>query len=210
MHDTTNIGESIAVLTPIDSAEQHIVTTLNNTQQNITLGNNLEIKDNKLNAKGGIEVLTELPVASETSPYMFWCNNKAYIKVIEEDTSKSILEAGTYKWIDEPSNPTSNINTNINFTCVNESLGFTKIEVEHQSVDNRKVVINYTNSNGDTTYATDNKTGWNDYPNRQTITLETNQEVTQEFYTYAIANGNLIKQDANPNIPLNEGNLTQN
>lgn len=210
VHDTTNIGESIAVLTPIDSAEQHIVTTLNNTQQNITLGNNLEIKDNKLNAKGGIEVLTELPVASETSPYMFWCNNKAYIKVIEEDTSKPTLEAGAYKWIDEPSNPTSNINTNINFTCVNESLGFTKIEVEHQSVDNRKVVINYTNSNGDTTYATDNKTGWNDYPNRQTITLETSQEVTQEFYTYAIANGNLIKQDANPNIPLNEGNLTQN
>lgn len=113
--------------------------------------------------------------------------------VYEKSAPTSILEAGTYKWIDEPSNPALNINTNINFTCVNESLGFTKIEVEHQSVDNRKVVINYTNSNGDTTYATDNKTGWNDYPNRQTITLETNQEVTQEFYTYAIANGNLVK-----------------
>lgn len=103
---------------------------------------------------------------------------------VSKAASTVTLEAGTYKWIDEPMFPTSALNEMFDFT----SGGLAWTNLIYASVNHR---ILYSDGGDDTAVYYNNawaNTGW------QTITLATSQTVSAEFYNWAITQGNLVKQ----------------
>lgn len=96
------------------------------------------------------------------------------------------LEAGTYKWVDEPTIPTISFVAPFTFITTG-SYDYIKI-----SGDTSHIV--YTDFDNDTTnaYTFSNKDWWNN--TYKTITTTENQYVDYDFYNYAILAGNLVKQ----------------
>lgn len=110
------------------------------------------------------------------------------------------LEAGTYKWINEPTIPTISFVAPFTFITTG-SYDFIKI-----SGDTSHIV--YTDFDNDTTnaYTFSNKDWWNS--TYKTITTTENQYVPYDFYNYAILGGNLNKQQPTPTSYTITDNLT--
>lgn len=143
-----------------------------------------------------------------------WTNNK--YKIIEIDTSQASfstfitamkdniegveLEAGTYKWVDEPTIPTISFEAPFSFITTG-SYDYIKI-----SVDTSHIV--YTDFDYDTTnaYTFSNKDWWNN--TYKTITTTENQYVPYDFYNYAILGNQLVKQQPTPKSYTITDNLT--
>lgn len=105
------------------------------------------------------------------------------------------LEAGTYKWVDEPSRV---LNIGI------ERFPFTSNAESYLGVDlsSRSKIFYKTPEVDLPAYDFDTKE-WRD-PAYQTITLSTDQTVSTEFYKWAITDGNLVKQAAGETWVLND------
>lgn len=98
------------------------------------------------------------------------------------------LEAGTYKWIDEPIRA-------MNIPV--EYFSFTSRDEPYYGVDIQSTgYILYKTADVDDVVAYDFDTKeWNSNPAYQTITLSTSQTVSAEFYNWAITQGNLVKYE---------------
>lgn len=104
---------------------------------------------------------------------------------VSKAASTVTLEAGTYKFIDSPTLPTSALNEAFDFA----SGGLAWDRFIYASVNHR---ILYSDGGDDTAVYYNNawaNTGW------QTITLATDQTVSAEFYNWAITQGNLVKYE---------------
>jgi hypothetical protein len=103
--------------------------------------------------------------------------------VVSKAPSTVTLEAGTYKFIDKPTLPTPAITENFSFMSSNTSFDKLIVNINRRivySVEGDTLGVYYNNAWTDTAY--------------QTITLATGQQVSPEFYKWAITDGNLVKQ----------------
>lgn len=119
----------------------------------------------------------------------------AFITAMKSNIEGVELEAGTYKWIDEPSaNVSSDLNNKeINFNFHSSNLTFNKISFDAVPTDNY-LVITYDYEGA---YYGDNEgTSWEQQ--YQTITTTENQYVDYDFYNYAILGNQLVKQQPAP------------
>lgn len=121
--------------------------------------------------------------------------------VVSKAAETVTLEAGTYKFVDSPSNISNKNSFDFNFTSNgnNYSTIFMGIYIDGS-------YINYTRDNNEVTGFFQNH-GWGthtldagEYVSTvsntayKTITLSTDQQVSPEFYKWAITDGNLVKQ----------------
>lgn len=115
-------------------------------------------------------------------------NFNAFITAMKDNIQGVELEAGTYKWVDEPSIPTISFEAPFTFITTG-SYDYIKI-----SVDTSHIV--YTDFDSDTTnaYTFSNKEWWNN--TYKTITTTENQYVDYDFYNYAILGNQLVKQES--------------
>ena len=93
------------------------------------------------------------------------------------------LEAGTYKFVDNPTLPTPAITEDFLFMSSNDSFDKLIVNINRRivySFEGDILGVYYNNAWTNTAY--------------QTITLNTDQQVSQEFYNWAITQGNLVKQ----------------
>lgn len=112
--------------------------------------------------------------------------------------TKSVLERGTYKWIDNPTITADN-QTNFSFTSNGESYTMVRTYVGAERnyisyTDN--AVTGYFSGHGWGTHSLNNGE-WSSMevkPAYQIITLEDDIEVSTDFYNWAITGGNLVKQ----------------
>lgn len=98
------------------------------------------------------------------------------------------LAAGTYKWVDDPAKPSTNVSATFDFLDVNENSYFGMRYVSG-------ALDYFTNSSGssfETVYDWHKNIWGND--SYRTITLLADQQVSAEFYEWAIGEGNLVKQ----------------
>lgn len=95
--------------------------------------------------------------------------------------TKVTLEEGTYKWKD-----------NVALADISEDLEFTSNNTSYHIINANegRAVITYTDSYMAAVY---NNGAWANTA-YQTITLDTDQQVSPEFYNWAITQGNLVKQ----------------
>lgn len=103
--------------------------------------------------------------------------------VVSKAPSTVTLEAGTYKFVDSPTLPTPAITEDFSFMSSNTSFDKLIVNVNRRivySVEGDTLAVYYNNAWTDTSY--------------QTITLATDQQVSSEFYKWAITDGNLVKQ----------------
>ncbi len=151
----------------------------NNTQENITLGDNLSYDSTtkKINASGGgVPVLEELPTeVADDTPKVFYCQNELYI--VQEPVSSGET------WLLKSSGmtaPSSAIDVNINFHNA-VSANFTRINIYSEG---KGVHISYYNNSSETTVNTggDGVTGDN-----ATLTFAT--APTGDLLTWLQANG---------------------
>ena len=99
------------------------------------------------------------------------------------------LEAGTYKWVDILTVPSSSIFVSLSFSDLITE--YTEMSVEpEEDGDGMSLVYGLT----DGVYDTGGE-GWIS-DNYRTITLSTDQTVSAEFYEWAITGGNLVKQES--------------
>lgn len=102
---------------------------------------------------------------------------------VEEPVATYTLEAGTYKWVDSP----NLINIYQDLIYTSDGYNGTAIGV----TTSKGGLITYVVTNGEV-FAYNPGAGWtNDY---QKITISTSQNVSYEFYNWAITGGNLVKQ----------------
>ena len=101
------------------------------------------------------------------------------------------LEAGTYKWKD-----------NVDLADILQDLEFTSNNTSYHIIkaNEGRAVITYTDSYMAAVY---NNGAWTNTA-YQTITLDTDQQVSPEFYKWAITQGNLVKQTGETWL-LNDG-----
>ena len=107
------------------------------------------------------------------------------------------LEAGTYKWKD-----------NVALADISQDLEFTSNNTSYHIIEanETRAVITYTDSYMAAVY---NNGAWANTA-YQTITLDTDQTVSAEFYKWAITDGNLVKQATGETWLLNDSDaLTQ-
>lgn len=116
----------------------------------------------------------------------------AAVKVTKAASTKT-LAAGTYKWKDSLPIPTITVNETISF--ISNSVSYSSMSIVGQGLDSS---LGYGNDN-----VWVSKTGWTDTA-YQTITLATDQQVSVDFYEWAITGGNLVKQAAGETWVLNE------
>ena len=107
-----------------------------------------------------------------------------------------LLEKGTYKWVDSPTNTYEGetmwqINKPLNFTS--NSIDFTTIYISAS-----KEKFNYINSSQNIKVYNYGSTWTNDA--YKTITTTTDQYVDYDFYNYAITGGQLVKQVELPKL----------
>lgn len=101
---------------------------------------------------------------------------------VTKGSSTVTLEAGTYQFVESPVLPDFDIEQLLNFVS-NENV-YQKFIISSES-------INF--YDGNSNYFYEITIGWNSEEDR-TITLETDQQVSQEFYDWAITQGNLVRQ----------------
>lgn len=111
----------------------------------------------------------------------------------------SIIEKGTYKFID---NPTLAYKDNENFNSIETSFSLKSKNITYYGIrvmtyemsDSKEVCVDYLIVNGlKSVYTT--SSGWTtDGEADSTITLTEDANVSEEFYNWAITNGNLVKQ----------------
>lgn len=118
--------------------------------------------------------------------------------VVSKAAETVTLEAGTYKFIDNPTllpYPQSEDYSNFNFTSNNvayEVLGYTGSGMTYWTDKNDLDTLTTVYANGTWTNEA-----------YKTITLSTDQQVSPEFYKWAITDGNLVKQAAGYNLTIN-------
>lgn len=110
-----------------------------------------------------------------------WSNSPRSNQITVVKASTVTLEAGTYKWKDSVT--LADIDQNIEFTSNNTSYHIIR-------TNESRGVITYTDSYMAAVY---NNGMWSNTA-YQTITLSTDQQVSSEFYKWAITDGNLVKQ----------------
>nr|DAH74386.1 MAG TPA: hypothetical protein [Caudoviricetes sp.] len=110
---------------------------------------------------------------------------------VSKAASTVTLEAGTYKWIDTP---------NIDITLDRVDIAFTVSGTSYKAITINQG-IKYTSRFTVTAFPTSSG-GWADDVYK-TITLDTAQTVSAEFYKWAITDGNLVKQAAGYNLTIN-------
>lgn len=108
---------------------------------------------------------------------------------VTKPVTTKTLAAGTYKWKDIPTLPSNTIETVFDFTY-NDGEAIPQYGVV---VDNVSIAY-FSVAGGVSPAVAYDSYGWDD--NRQTITLATDQQVSAEFYTWAITGGNLVKESA--------------
>lgn len=119
-------------------------------------------------------------------------SNASSAVTVTKSASTYTLEAGTYKFVDNPSVPTNAITQSLDFVSDNKT--GTEIQITKffdSSDDEYTTIITYQFSDYAPTTVRDT-TGWR--IGYQTIILSTAQQVSAEFYNWAITNGNLVKQ----------------
>ncbi len=115
--------------------------------------------------------------------------------------TKSVLERGTYKWIDNPTITADN-QTDFSFTSNGESYTMVRTYVGAEGnyisyTDTSNAVTGYFSGHGWGTHSLNNGE-WSSMevkPAYQIITLETDIEVPTDFYNWAITDGNLVKSE---------------
>lgn len=100
---------------------------------------------------------------------------------VSKAASTVTLEAGTYKW-----------NDSVTLADISQDLEFTSNNTSYHIIEanESRAVITYTDSYMAAVY---NNGAWANTA-YQTITLDTDQQVSPEFYKWAITDGNLVKQ----------------
>ena len=111
---------------------------------------------------------------------------------VSKAASTVTLEAGTYKWIDYP---------NIDIVLDRVDIAFTVSGTSYKAITINQG-IKYTSRFTVTAFPTSSG-GWADDVYK-TITLDTSQTVSAEFYNWAITDGNLVKQATGETWLLNE------
>lgn len=101
--------------------------------------------------------------------------------VVSKAASTVTLEAGTYKW-----------NDNVTLIDIDQDIEFTSNNTKYTIIKSNegRAVITYTTSYMTAVY---NNGVWTNEAYK-TITLSTDQQVSPEFYKWAITDGNLVKQ----------------
>lgn len=115
--------------------------------------------------------------------------------------TKSVLERGTYKWIDSPTITADN-QTDFSFTSNGESYTMVRTHVGAEGnyisyTDTSNAVTGYFSGHGWGTHSLNNGE-WSSMevkPAYQIITLEDDIEVPTDFYNWAITGGNLVKSE---------------
>ncbi len=115
--------------------------------------------------------------------------------------TKSIIERGTYKWIDSPTITVDN-QTDFSFTSNGESYTMVRTHIGAEGnyisyTDASNAVIGYFSGHGWGTHSLNNGE-WSSMevkPAYQIITLEDDIEVPTDFYNWAITGGNLVKSE---------------
>lgn len=110
---------------------------------------------------------------------------------VSKAASTVTLSAGTYKWKDS-----------VTLTDIAQDIEFTSNNTQYAIIKSSELraVITYTTSYAAAVY---NNGSWTDNAYK-TITLATDQQVSQEFYKWAITDGNLVKQATGETWLLNE------
>lgn len=132
--------------------------------------------------------------------------------VVNKAPSTVTLEAGTYKWKDNMSVsdtfPINDYKEVFSFES-NGITDFAKIRF-YISGDYYSMYYEPDGSFAEAWYGWGNNWWYNTYdgdssaaPGLQTITLSTDQQVSAEFYKWAITDGNLVKQAAFRQVPVN-------
>lgn len=114
----------------------------------------------------------------------------AFINAMKSNIEGVELEAGTYKWVDEPTIPAISFVAPFTFITTGS---YDYIEI---SGDTSHII--YTDFNYDTinAYTFSNKDWWNN--TYKAITTTENQYVNYDFYNYAILGNQLVKQQPAP------------
>ena len=120
--------------------------------------------------------------------------------VVSKAPSTVTLEAGTYKWKDTTSIPNTNIAQSFDFTSkpYNSNIDFEKVTIETSGYirySTKQSSLDSFYRRPDGKWVTQNAEGDETITiGLQTITLSTDQQVSAEFYKWAITDGNLVKQ----------------
>lgn len=119
---------------------------------------------------------------------------------VSKAPSTVTLEKGTYKWKDTTSIPNTNIAQSFDFTSkpYNSNIDFEKVTIETSGYirySTKKSSLDSFYRRPDGKWVTQNSEGDETITiGLQTITLSTDQQVSAEFYKWAITDGNLVKQ----------------
>lgn len=111
---------------------------------------------------------------------------------VTKAASTKTLKAGTYQFVESPTEPNSAISTMFDFLDANESSYF-GIRYTTEALD---YFTNSTGSNYETAYDY-HRDVWGNSSYR-TITLVADQQVSADFYAWAIEGGNLVEQPSMP------------
>lgn len=122
-------------------------------------------------------------------------NFNAFITAMKSNIDGVELEAGTYKWVDIPTNILEDASGNLTgeFPFVSNGKNLSYIGVE--DVGSNQVTISYTGIDFDAYVLND--VGWTNYAYKIITTTE-NQYVDYDFYNYAILGNQLVKQTPTP------------
>ena len=104
-----------------------------------------------------------------------------------------LLEAGTYKWVDNPTTPNSAISTYLNFTS--NSSNYIKLSYSVGAPSSR--IIDYHDTEASHLDVYSMTDGWTNDAYK-TITTTADQYIDYDFYNYAITGGQLVKQAVTP------------
>ena len=123
-----------------------------------------------------------------------------FITKMKDNIASVELEAGTYKWINNPNIDGVNISSDVfSFNCNDVTYSYIEVSQVRASPVELTYAITYAPSSGQSTrvYTLSSWTLANE--NYKTIVLDTNQYVSYDFYNYAILGNQLVKQGGGTN-----------
>lgn len=128
---------------------------------------------------------------------------------VTKPVATKTLKAGTYKWIDNPNlsgfpSDASYKTYELIFTSGGASFSYLHCSaynsdwfgVAYGPLPNRTNFVGYSNNRTEWGYFDDDDNFWHKNVAYQTITLATDQEVSVDFYNWAITEGNLVRESA--------------
>lgn len=128
---------------------------------------------------------------------------------VTKPVATKTLKAGTYKWIDNPNlsgfpSDASYKTYELIFTSGGASFSYLHCSaynsdwfgVAYEPLPNRTNFVGYSNNRTEWGYFDDDDNFWHKNVAYQTITLATDQEVSVDFYNWAITEGNLVRESA--------------